>query len=132
MASRRKGWEQLSDNYRRRLERSGVTKTQYESSAPLHKARGHTSQVKESAAKRQQRSIARWVVDYAKTYGKDEDDLRDALKELEPAERLAWIGLQEDAQREYDIGNLPNATAIWRSRPAGQPEWMFFYHGVFK
>jgi hypothetical protein len=37
----RKGWERLTDAYRRRLERGGVTRTQYEQGVSLSKARGH-------------------------------------------------------------------------------------------
>ena len=42
MASRRKGWEQLTDKYRQRLTRAGVTPQQYASGVSLGKARGHT------------------------------------------------------------------------------------------
>lgn len=37
----RKNWESLSGNYRARLERSGLTKSAYESGASLSEARGH-------------------------------------------------------------------------------------------
>lgn len=37
----RKTWSSLSDGYRNRLERNGVTREQYESGASLEKARGH-------------------------------------------------------------------------------------------
>jgi hypothetical protein len=39
--ARRKGWDQLSDNYRRRLERGGIRKSDYEGGIPLDIARGH-------------------------------------------------------------------------------------------
>lgn len=42
MASRRKGWSELSDAYRGRLEQQGVTRQQYESGASLQAARGHS------------------------------------------------------------------------------------------
>src|SRR5258707_11270082 len=41
MAVSRKGWQQLSPNYRQRLERSGISKTKYEPGASLKAARGH-------------------------------------------------------------------------------------------
>jgi hypothetical protein len=39
MAAR--NWSGLSDNYRKRLEKAGVTRQEYESGAKLEKARGH-------------------------------------------------------------------------------------------
>ena len=39
--ARRKGWEQLSDRYRARLERGGITRQDYEGNIPLDIARGH-------------------------------------------------------------------------------------------
>jgi len=37
----RKGWEQLTPGYRQRLERAGISKRDYQSNAPIQKARGH-------------------------------------------------------------------------------------------
>ncbi len=39
----RRSWESLTPAYRRRLERSGITRAGYESGAPLTGARGHKS-----------------------------------------------------------------------------------------
>lgn len=41
MAGRRRTWESLSPDYRGRLSRYGITKSQYESGRPLRGARGH-------------------------------------------------------------------------------------------
>lgn len=41
MKGRRKGWDNLSPAYRRRLEKGGVGRAQYESGAPIRSARGH-------------------------------------------------------------------------------------------
>lgn len=41
MAAKRKAWESLSGPYRKRLERYGITKSQYERGRPLSGARGH-------------------------------------------------------------------------------------------
>lgn len=38
----RKGWDQLSDAYRKRLEKGGISKTAYEGGASIKKARGHS------------------------------------------------------------------------------------------
>jgi len=39
--ARRKGWDELSEGYRSRLVKGGVSKTDYESGASLKSARGH-------------------------------------------------------------------------------------------
>ncbi|HET9131465.1 MAG TPA: hypothetical protein VFO86_10980, partial [Terriglobia bacterium] len=41
MAGRRKAWEALTAAYRKRLERGGIGKAQYEGGASLRAARGH-------------------------------------------------------------------------------------------
>lgn len=40
---RRKGWDQLSDKYRARLEKNGVSKRDYDSGGGLRSARGHSA-----------------------------------------------------------------------------------------
>lgn len=39
--ARRKGWDELTEGYRSRLVKGGVSKTDYESGASLKRARGH-------------------------------------------------------------------------------------------
>lgn len=41
--SKRKGWDELSDDYRKRLQRKGITKGQYESGVSIKGARGHSN-----------------------------------------------------------------------------------------
>jgi hypothetical protein len=41
--SKRKGWSELSEAYRKRLERGGVNKSAYERGDSITKARGHSS-----------------------------------------------------------------------------------------
>ena len=41
MAAKRRAWESLSDDYRKRLSRHGITRSQYENGRPLAGARGH-------------------------------------------------------------------------------------------
>ncbi|MGI8309036.1 hypothetical protein [Saccharopolyspora hattusasensis] len=43
MSRQRKSWNSLSDAYRRRLERGGISRQAYESGASLSKARGHAA-----------------------------------------------------------------------------------------
>lgn len=40
---KRKGWDELSQKYRNRLERNGVSKASYENGSSIAKARGHAS-----------------------------------------------------------------------------------------
>lgn len=40
--AKRKGWQELSANYRNRLERAGITQKQYAAGKSLSKARGHS------------------------------------------------------------------------------------------
>ncbi|GAA0411809.1 hypothetical protein [Streptomyces luteireticuli] len=51
--SRRKSWDLLSDGYRKRLERGGITRAAYEQGKSLSRARGHayTPERPERAAK---------------------------------------------------------------------------------
>lgn len=41
--SKRKGWDELSETYRRRLSRNGVTRAGYESGSSIKAARGHAN-----------------------------------------------------------------------------------------
>jgi hypothetical protein len=43
VAVRRRAWETLSAPYRKRLQRHGITKSQYENGRPLSGARGHAA-----------------------------------------------------------------------------------------
>ena len=48
----RKGWANLSDKYRDRLTRKGITEASYDAGVSLHVARGKVSRVHESHKKR--------------------------------------------------------------------------------
>jgi hypothetical protein len=74
-------WDRLSDAYRKRLAGAGITKSQYESGAPLTAARGHRQTPEHpSAANKQpekyagyrsrkaQKTIRESVADRAKAY----------------------------------------------------------------
>lgn len=133
MASPRKSWDQLSDNYRRRLTRAGITPEQHAQGAGLSKARGHTSRAKENARRRQLKSLQRFAQEYAKKYHLDEADVLAQMKALSTAEALAHMRGQERAEELYDEGHLFEATDVYtRNRyHDATPEWMFYYHGVF-
>lgn len=42
--SRRKGWDSLSPSYRRRLQKNGITRNDYNAGAKIQKARGHINE----------------------------------------------------------------------------------------
>ena len=42
--SRRKGWDSLSTSYRRRLQKSGISRSDYNAGARIQKARGHVNE----------------------------------------------------------------------------------------
>lgn len=86
-ASRRKGWDDLSATYRKRLIRGGINRKSYESGAALHKARG-----KGSAQKESQRDRFRRLVD------------KSGFDKGEVAEVVAAIGFQ-DAYNILDMRN---------------------------
>lgn len=57
--AQRKGWTQLSPEYRKRLQRNGITAKSYRSGAPLHKARGKISPQHENTQRQFWRIIDR-------------------------------------------------------------------------
>ena len=137
--ARRKNWESLSDTYRKRLQRSGIGKTEYESGRSLARARGHTSEQAENRRRRQYRFIERWVRRYIENYGRiadvDEDEIRDIIQQRIDEEGLdttvAELKEQEDLENLYDAGLIEQAQTGWKSREQVWPDWMYYYHGVF-
>lgn len=67
--ARRKGWDQLSPAYRRRLQRNNITRAAYEAGASLSTARGHrpnefgVSETRASILRRLIRSTDSWAKD---------------------------------------------------------------------
>lgn len=132
MSSQRKTWEQLSDPYRRRLERAGITPERHATGEKLHHARGHISAQKESADKAYRRDRARFVAKLVDIYGRDEDEVLEALEDRSRAEIEEMIERQTRAERAYDQGRKGEATGIWEARTQGLfDEWIYYYHGVF-
>ena len=128
----RKGWEALSDSYRDRLTKGGVTRERYESGDSLAKARGHQSTAYERAQSKAYRDINRWVDRFAKTYGRDPDDVREALTAHGRAEAENVIRYQSTMEKAFDRGQTERASAMYKAPPsAAYPDWMFYYHGSF-
>jgi hypothetical protein len=104
-------WQGLSEPYRRRLERSGITRSRYLAGGPLARARGHVSPEHERATQTESRL---WT-DIQKFGPKDElnnsiisrQDLREVIEQYGyQAVRDRIAQLKQDA-RAYDQGEYP-------------------------
>jgi hypothetical protein len=138
----RKPWAELSDTYRARLLKGGVNEAQHTAGATLHKARGKISAPHEAY----QKQLNRFVKEYRLLYGNIEEpfgsdgqypavpsgpDFRAAFAHLSTTGGLDAIRRQRRMERYYDQGKIREAQALWNTRPADYPEWMFYYHGAF-
>jgi hypothetical protein len=135
----RKPWEQLSPQYRSRLLRRGISQQQHESGVPLHVARGHISVADES----RQRLIRQFLRTYARDGEAprlwaepwvtiDADEIRQWFAQMSTADIRNYIQSRRQAERLYIQGHTDRATGVFaRSGGSGQPEWMWFYHGLF-
>lgn len=130
--ARRKSWDELTPDYRARLERKGVNRAKHESGKGSHaKARGHKSRPHERKQSREYREVNSWIADYAGMYGKDPDDVREALAEFPKTQVVAGIHHQLKMQELYHSGRFKQARALWDKRDRSLPDWMNFYHGYF-
>lgn len=128
--ARRKGWDNLSESYRARLQRSGITRSKYNSGRSLSKARGHTSRARET----QTRNVDKFIDRYQQTYPfltEDYDQLREELRSMSPSDARKALEQQKEAQRLYDSGEIKKARRIWERRDQRLPDWMFYYHGAW-
>lgn len=130
--SRRKAWDQLSENYRARLERQGISRAQHESGAALHKARGKKSATHERTQRKERREINAWIADFSQVYGISRADIRQELKGISSPKLAAAIRQQSRMQDLYNQGLQGQARAIWDQRDRSLPEWMFYYHSFFR
>lgn len=144
---RRKGWETLSDKYRRRLERAGISRADYESGAPLHKGRGHKSKEHESEQRRLSSAVYRWIREYWNTYQLDQKfytlyngdiklfraAVRAELKRVGEANFKTHMAEQRELERLYDRGETEEASEkfVTYQRGTDVVMWMYFYHGAF-
>lgn len=129
----RKGWDALSDTYRKRLVKSGVSREDYEAgSGNLAAARGHKSAGHEAVQSRAYRNIEKWVERFSRTYGRDPDDVKREITAHGRANAEAMIRYQETMEKAYDKGETERATAMYKAPPsAAYPDWIFYYHGSF-
>jgi len=133
----RKGWDALSDTYRRRLERKGITQQAYVSGQSLHQARGHVSASNESLRKR----ITRFVT----SFGVPEDNPRynpqgytiadeiTRLRVMSPQQAQDYMNYRRQMTRYWERGDTDKAMTMYRrrDRSVNVPEYMWWYHGMF-
>ena len=133
----RKGWDALSDAYRGRLQSKGIGQAAYESGASLHKARGHTSQAKESFTRR----VGRFVQSHATgdaphTRGREiqameAEDLAAKIRGMGPQKAQAYMDYRREMTRRYERGDYEGAKRMYEKRPKGSAAHMYWYHGMF-
>lgn len=130
----RKSWDQLSDKYRARLTRAGITRESRDQGASLAKARGHTSTAAENQRRRerrQERKIGEWSETFAEDYYLGEDFIRAELAGYPRDQVLAGIKNQRKMEALYLAGEGSKATRVWEMRDKSLPEWMNMYHALF-
>jgi hypothetical protein len=71
------------------------------------------------------------MADFAQTYSREIDAIREALEGYDRGAIYSAIKLQREAQDLYHAGRLSEATAKWEQRDRSLPDWMFYYHGYF-
>jgi hypothetical protein len=132
----RKGWDALSDAYRSRLERKGVSKSAYESGRSLHAARGHVSAQEESLRKR----ITRFVYSFGvpeeserNPHGYTAEDEIERLRRMGPLQAQEYMDYRRKMTRYWERGEPEKAMRMFkrRDRSVNVPEYMWWYHGMF-
>lgn len=127
----RKRWDQLSPDYRARLERKGITAETHAAGASLYAARGQTSAVVEQDRARYRRSKERFIDRLVVYYGRDEEEIREFLDGLSRSEVENVMARQREMERLYNAGFRDEATALYANRNRNYPDWIDYYHGVF-
>lgn len=123
----RKGWDALSEAYRKRLIKSGVSQSAYETGAPLHSARGHTSTAREAFNRRTRMFVKQFGVP---ADSPDFDISR--IRALGPVRGQAYMDYRRRMTRAYERGDYREAERMYVRRPARHlPDHMWWYHGMF-
>ncbi len=111
MANRRTGWSKLTADYRRRLERTGITRRQWERGADLRSSRGHRPPptLRPNVADAYAASIARNATE-------------DQVSVLRSAVVPWWVpkGLAYDVRVAFAQFRQPPSQ--WRPGPNGEPK----------
>ena len=123
----RKGWDNLSDKYRDRLLRGGITKQQYEQGTPLASARGHVSAAVENYNKRV-KSFARH---YARFTPAPAWQIERHIKSLGRYDGERYMRHTQDMGRFWYVGEHKTAKRMFIGRNTRIPDYMHYYHGTF-
>ena len=132
----RKGWDALSDKYRDRLIRAGVTEHSYMTGVPLHSARGHVSANTEQF-NRDSIKFAREYTTYKQTRTRRQvpfptvSEVRNYVRSLGRVRGQQYMKHQRAIVRAYESGDTDRAAQLWRGKPSGAPDRMYYYHGIF-
>lgn len=121
----RKGWDNLSDKYRRRLQNKGITRQDYDAGTPLHKARGKISARHESFYKRTRHFAA--VYDS----GRYEESVMHHVRMLGAQQGSRYMDEVRRMVRAYESGDTMEARRLWEARDTVLPDYLYHYHGVF-
>lgn len=127
----RKGWDQLSDGYRRRLERGGIARSDYEGGASLDKARGKENE------RQLNEDLKEWKDKQRVFYGRKTREINAAVKGMPKEDLRHMLKVQSEAEQLYDP-RVPqkdrpktDAHKVWKRRGKTYPEWMYYYHGIY-
>jgi hypothetical protein len=128
----RKTWDQLSDAYRKRLQRAGIGPKEHATGQGIARARGHRSKTAENSRRRFLRERQRWAERYAETYGQDFDVVEEALSEMDDSEIAELIADQTEMERLYQSGHTDSASQRYAMRTNVAPDNLNYYHGIFR
>ena len=123
----RKGWDNLSDNYRNRLLRGGISETSYNTDVPLHGARGHLSPARERFL-RETRAFAK---EYAQHSGAPIQEVKRRVQLMGTAKGRAYMEQSRRMSALYFEGETTRARSLWLLRDTSLPDYMHYYHGMF-
>lgn len=124
----RKGWDQLSNAYRQRLTRNGISQGDYESGRSLGKARGH--QTPSGISERKWGTLLR---EAKKATWPGATDIRSMLenelgKGSSPEQLQDAIRDKIAAQKAYANGDTTRARDIWAKRNPLYAREIYWYH----
>lgn len=133
----RKGWDQLSGKYRDRLVRKGVTEHDYSSGAPLHGGRGHGTASKEAFMRRSAAFARDEVKSKTSRRGfnplpeRTAGTIRAHVRGMGRVKGEAYMAKVKKMTRLYERGDTEEARRMWEQRDTSQPDYLYFYHGIF-
>lgn len=124
----RKGWDQLSDAYRKRLLRNGISQRDYDSGKSLGSARGHATPP--GLGERKWGSLVRLAkqAEWPQTYDVKSELENELGKGIPPEEIAIAIRDKIAAQKAYKNGDTTRARNIWAKRNPLHAREIYWYH----